>query len=508
MDAIQIQLERNHSRSVIRAVCLAAFLVLVSGGKTFSQRWLSHDTVRVVTLKPDKSSYQLFEPIIIEVSVTNETDRLQDFGSPALQQSGTFRYELLDPAGNVVPRYQPRPLAEVSRAQLGYAPGQTRSQKMLLNAFRSVWDTTGTYTLRALAASDPFTPLQEVAAAVFEVTPLHGVPSFVVERLAWLSQLLYKGQIQTGRASGVTSAVETVLSEPDLPAHVTEYAHFLSAAASIEPTSAPDLVEAAWDAFLLRYPASKYSSIASHHGMRFVATMNGILDYWSGPFSSFSRLELKVNLDGPSGQTPDSMSSDISAIVPQNSSGRSQRSNPRRGRWAQYGDSTGGVDWISVSLVDTTANPDTTVAIESLFLGTGGRARAEFWDLPRGEYRVIVDHRNHITVASDTLVDFTRSYAEHDFTTGHDDGVNVQREVRPGVYAMWAGDANRDGAVNTLDLLLLTASTDSSGYVQGDLDLDGTVGEADRQLWESSYERSTGAGCDIRQVLYAAECEE
>ena len=112
-------------------------------------------------------------------------------------------------------------------------------------------------------------------------------------------------------------------------------------------------------------------------------------------------------------------------------------------------------------------------------------------DLLRGDWYVVVHHRNHLPVMSATrLVRGDACAADYcvDFrgAQSHGDG---QTEVAVGVYAMVAGDVNRDGVIDERDEALIRAhnltrlraahysDADAAGnyVVDGDLDFDGEV---------------------------------
>jgi hypothetical protein len=114
------------------------------------------------------------------------------------------------------------------------------------------------------------------------------------------------------------------------------------------------------------------------------------------------------------------------------------------------------VDWV---LVQVRTNLDSAAAFtRSYFLRTDGAVMDEtgntnlLLETSRENY-LLVQHRNHLTVASPIRI-LTNRLFSCDFTTGPDKylgGANAAVEAAPGVWAMIPGDADGDGELRPVD---------------------------------------------------------
>jgi hypothetical protein len=80
-------------------------------------------------------------------------------------------------------------------------------------------------------------------------------------------------------------------------------------------------------------------------------------------------------------------------------------------------------------------------------------------------------------MSSEPLV-FTNIMMTYDFTAGPDryyGGAGACVELEPGVWGLVAGDADGDGAVTWVDRAIVTQQVGRTGYLAGDLNLDGIV---------------------------------
>ena len=103
--------------------------------------------------------------------------------------------------------------------------------------------------------------------------------------------------------------------------------------------------------------------------------------------------------------------------------------------------------------------------------------------------RIVIGHRNHLSVMSNNIAGFTVSQA-YDFTTAltqaaryypYDSSPMVSKN---GVWCMWPGDLDGNGVINTSDVTLLNVdfnkgSTLRGTYAISDLNMDGAVNSAD-----------------------------
>lgn len=159
------------------------------------------------------------------------------------------------------------------------------------------------------------------------------------------------------------------------------------------------------------------------------------------------------------------------------------------------------VDWLFIELWDSTQAVHTRSALlqrDGEVVDVDGVSPVVFY-APKGWYRLVVRHRNHLAVAQSSLF-----YANGDtavWDPAHGAGVMGTDAMRPraGVLALWTGDIVPDDAVkytgtgNDRDPVLVriggtipTAS--ASGYLQEDVTMDGWV-------------RYTGTGNDRDPIL-------
>jgi hypothetical protein len=112
-------------------------------------------------------------------------------------------------------------------------------------------------------------------------------------------------------------------------------------------------------------------------------------------------------------------------------------------------------------------------------------------------YYILLRHRNHVAVMSAAPLSFAAGSASYDFTAGIDRyyGSGGASQLESGIWGLWAGDADQDGAVDAGDFALwqTAARSGSAGYQDADLRLDSRVTTADYVTW---YENArAGAAC-------------
>ncbi len=163
------------------------------------------------------------------------------------------------------------------------------------------------------------------------------------------------------------------------------------------------------------------------------------------------------------------------------------------------------VDWIQLELRSWTGGP--VVARKSLFLRqdgflvetSGATETVVFNDLAEGFYYLVVRHRNHLAAMSSQAVMLARNeIASWDFTGAADRYYGSGGGVAlSGIWALWAGDANRDGRVTTEDNSLWTSAArlDQRGYLDVDFNMDGRVTTRDALLWR--YGMTRGASSQV-----------
>ena len=155
---------------------------------------------------------------------------------------------------------------------------------------------------------------------------------------------------------------------------------------------------------------------------------------------------------------------------------------------------TNAVDWVYVEI---RSDETTTVRGESMFLlndgsivDRNGETRANFYNLPPSDYYLVIRHRNHLAIMSKFPVSFVQSgdssvdltVKDNVYTTG---GPNAVKELAPGIYGMYAGDASQDGKItsNDYDIWYNDRIGNKSGYREADMNLSGTISSDDYDKW-------------------------
>ena len=151
------------------------------------------------------------------------------------------------------------------------------------------------------------------------------------------------------------------------------------------------------------------------------------------------------------------------------------------------------VDWVKVELRDA-GDPTLVVDEIAAMLLTNGRVvmpsgdqPLRFEDAPRGNYHVVVRHRNHLGAMTAEALHFGQQVRSVDFrqpalaTWGID-----ARRIEGGLAMLWSGDVNGDGTLkytgtgNDRDPILAflggaVPTVMDSGYVHHDVNLDAAV---------------------------------
>jgi len=151
------------------------------------------------------------------------------------------------------------------------------------------------------------------------------------------------------------------------------------------------------------------------------------------------------------------------------------------------------VDWILVELREEDGITP-AAAVSALLLSDGrivdpsGTAALQVSGIFSSKnYYIVLRHRNHAAIMSAAAPAFTSGSVAWDFTIGIGQyyGSGGACELAPGVWGMWAGEADQDGAVDDNDFTLWqgAARAGAAGYAAADLGLDGQVTTADYIVW-------------------------
>ncbi len=163
------------------------------------------------------------------------------------------------------------------------------------------------------------------------------------------------------------------------------------------------------------------------------------------------------------------------------------------------------VDWMLVTLCDSPSRNNAIVR-RACFLDTSGAlvdldgaSPLSFENVPAGQYYLLIEHRNHLSVMSRVPLLVGEAAAFYDFTSsdGQAFGFQPQATVAPGIYAMRAGDADANDAIDIRDknLFWRVQKNQSANYDNSaDFNLDGVVDEFDiRGFWRKNNGRASQA---------------
>jgi hypothetical protein len=158
------------------------------------------------------------------------------------------------------------------------------------------------------------------------------------------------------------------------------------------------------------------------------------------------------------------------------------------------GATSGQADTITVALHNT-SSPYAMVESYTGILGTNGIVSCSFSPSAAGNsYYLVIRHRNSVETWSANPVTIL-SAGSYDFTTTSSRAYhNNQKEVEPGVWALFNGDVTQDGICNGLDFNLLEADvrTIATGYKTTDVNGDGIVNGLDFNLVEGNVRLIVG----------------
>ena len=195
---------------------------------------------------------------------------------------------------------------------------------------------------------------------------------------------------------------------------------------------------------------------------------------------------LKAFLEGPYSVVGDTMRTDIRSSMP-----LSQPYNVAP--WNYAGSEVVGaipqnvVDWVLIELrTDTLAS--SKVATRAGFIkqngtivDTSGTGAVTFDNVNTGNYRVVIYHRNHLSVMSATLLALSPTSTLYNFasssTQAH--GSEPMKQLETGVWGLYGGDGNKSAIVTAADANLVFGAINQPGYNINDSNLSGIVTAAD-----------------------------
>jgi len=146
-------------------------------------------------------------------------------------------------------------------------------------------------------------------------------------------------------------------------------------------------------------------------------------------------------------------------------------------------------DTIKVQL-RSQSSPNASVLSTNVLLSTNGTASISIPpSLIGGNYYIAVYHRNSLETWSSIPIAIT-AITDFDFTTSSSQayGAASMKQVEAGVWALYSGDHNQDGAITPSDLgsVATEASLFSFGYIKTDLTGDGAIDGFDLGLADNN----------------------
>ncbi|MBK8685499.1 MAG: hypothetical protein IPN26_11145 [Bacteroidetes bacterium] len=154
-------------------------------------------------------------------------------------------------------------------------------------------------------------------------------------------------------------------------------------------------------------------------------------------------------------------------------------------------------DSLIVEIRDVNA-PSTQIASSRVIVQTDGTFTCVFdTDLSQtnSNYYIVIKHRNSLETWSGSSIG-SGTTTTYDFTTAKFQAyAGNQREVEPGVWAIYTGDVNQDGVVDGLDYNDWENDSNNFavGYFSTDLNGDGIVDGLDFIFWEENNNNFIGA---------------
>jgi hypothetical protein len=147
------------------------------------------------------------------------------------------------------------------------------------------------------------------------------------------------------------------------------------------------------------------------------------------------------------------------------------------------------VDTLTVELHNPMSYVTPVYIAKNINLNTNGTATLTIPGTFGASYYVTVKPRNSIATVSATALSFALPTINYDFTTSNTMAFgNNQKNMAPGIFAMYGGDENVDGAVDGIDLINIenAANAFTTGYVVTDINGDGVIDALDLIITENN----------------------
>lgn len=214
-----------------------------------------------------------------------------------------------------------------------------------------------------------------------------------------------------------------------------------------------------------------------------------------GPSGPAAKISLKAILEGAYSATADTMRTRLDSVM-------SKTQPYNRAPWNYTGSESVTslpamvVDWVLVELRSDTAAATTAARRAGFLLKDGrivdldGAGPLSFPGAPLTDYFVVLRHRNHLAVMSAAKMKLDSIATAYDFTTGQAKAFGARPMKAVGTrFGLYAGDANGDGQVTSLDFDQFNPKFRSAatGYQIPDWNLDGQVTSLDFDLFNPNF---------------------
>ena len=144
------------------------------------------------------------------------------------------------------------------------------------------------------------------------------------------------------------------------------------------------------------------------------------------------------------------------------------------------------VDWILLEFKNTTgtivARKAALLKSDGVAVNSDGSSLTIPTTLTTGNYNIVIRHRNHLAIATNTALNITLGTPTTiDFTTNTNVKGSNQALLSSGVYGLKQGNANGSNAINAQDRVAIRASSDQNNvYNSLDISMDGIISSIDR----------------------------
>ncbi|OQX76000.1 MAG: hypothetical protein B6D64_10645 [Bacteroidetes bacterium 4484_276] len=152
-------------------------------------------------------------------------------------------------------------------------------------------------------------------------------------------------------------------------------------------------------------------------------------------------------------------------------------------------------DWVLIELRDAPnsalATQDTRISQQAGFIlnngaitGIDGESGLRFNINVNDSLYAVIYHRNHLGVMTMFALKENEGIFSYDLTVSANQvygGAQAVKEIAPGIWGLFSGDANPDGEINILDKeSAWWLQSGKAGYFQGDLNMDGQIDNKDK----------------------------